>query len=164
MADELQPKYVRAALLHGVNLGALGVAGAASLALLNPLPLLLAVGAELVYLGTVPALPPFKRAVERKLARKRSAAAVKVADTMLAELSPNQREHFYALRDLKERILQNYSRLGTSQIIVSSSETQIDQLLASFLRLLSTLNAYRQYLGQANRTEVERELNELVSD
>ena len=164
MSSDSQPRYVRAALFHGLNLGALGAAGVASLVVVNPLPILLAVGAELVYLGTVPALPVFKRGVERKLAAQRSAEATKLADAMLAELSPSQREHFYVLRDLKDRILQNYKRLGSSRILMLSSEQRIDQLLASFLRLLSTLNAYRQYLNQSNRADVERELNQLVSD
>lgn len=159
-----QPRYFRAALFNGFNLSALGAAGFASIAVMNPLPILLALGAELVYLGTVPALPGFKRGVERKLAAARSAEASKLADVMLGELSPSQREHFYALRDLKDRILQNYKRLGSSSLLLFSSEQQIDQLLASFLRLLSTLNAYRQYLGQANRADVEQELNQLVSD
>jgi hypothetical protein len=164
MASDAQPRYVRAALFHGVNLSALGAAGIASVAMMNPLPALLALGAELVYLGTVPALPGFKRRVERKAAQARTQAATQLADAMLAELSPSQREHFYSLRDLKERILANYKKLGSTGLLLHSSEQQIDQLLASFLRLLSTLNAYRQYLGQANRAEVERELNELVSD
>jgi hypothetical protein len=164
MADELKPRYVRAALLNGGNLTALGAAAVASLFTLSPLPVLLALGAELVYLGSVPALPGFKRSVERKLAQKRSEEASKQADVMLAELSPNQREHFYALRDLKDRILENYKRLGSGSLMLMSSEQRIDQLLASFLRLLSTLNAYRKYLGTTNRQQVERELNELVSD
>src|SRR6185312_12629632 len=116
MAADAQPKYVRAALLNGGNLAALGAAGIASVALMNPLPVLLALGAELVYLGTVPALPPFKRSVERKLAQQRTAEATALADAMLAELSPNQREHFYVLRELKDRILQNYKKLGSSRI------------------------------------------------
>lgn len=164
MSDDTQPRYVRSALFNGFNLAAIGGAGFVSLATLNPLPVLLALGAELVYLGVVPALPGFKRSVERKAAAARSAEASKLADAMLAELSPSQREHFYALRDLKERILANYKKLGSSRLLLYSSEQQIDQLLASFLRLLSTLNAYRQYLGQQNRTDVERELNQLVSD
>ncbi|MBS2031695.1 MAG: hypothetical protein JST54_27610 [Deltaproteobacteria bacterium] len=164
MPADAKPRYVRAALLNGVNLSALGAAGVASVALMNPLPVLLALGAELVYLGTVPALPVFKRSVERRLAQQRTVEATALADAMLAELSPSQREHFYVLRELKDRILANYKRLGSSRILVSSSEQRIDQLLASFLRLLSTLNAYRQYLGQSNRADVERELAELVSD
>lgn len=158
------PKYVRAALLHGGNLTALGAAGALSVAMLNPLPILLALGAELVYLGTVPALPFFKRRVERELQRARSAEATQLADGMLAELSPSQREHFFVLRDLKERIVANYRKLGSGALLLTSSEQRIDQLLASFLRLLSTLNAYRQHLGPASRGPVERELAEVLSE
>jgi len=164
MATPAKPRYLRAALLQKINLATLGAAGVASVATLNPLPVLLALGAELIYLGTVPAIPGFKRRVERALSAERSAAATAQADAMLEELSASQRDHFYALRELKDRILQNYRRLSGSSVLVLSSEQRIDQLLASFLRLLSTLNAYRQYLGEQNRAEVERELAELVSD
>lgn len=164
MADSAKPRYLRAALLNPFNLGTLFCTLSVAAGTHDPLPALLAVGAELVYLGVMPALPGFKRRVERQVAEKRSAAATKTADAMLAELSPSQREHFYALRDLKDRILQNYQRLSASGLLMLSSAQRIDELLASFLRLLSTLNAYRQYLGQQNRADVERELNELVSD
>ena len=161
---ELQPRYVRAALFNGGNLAVLGGAAVLSAATLNPLPLLLALGTELIYLGTVPALPVFKRRVERQMAKRRSAEAAKVADQLLAELSPSQREHFFNLRELKEQVLENYRRLNSTGLMLMSSEQRMDQLLASFLRLLGTLNAYRKYLGGQNRVEVERELNELVSD
>jgi len=164
MPASFKPRYFRAAMLSPFNLGALFVTFSTAAGMHDPLPALLAIGAELVYLGIVPALPGFKRRVEKRLAAKRSAEATQLADGMLAELSSSQREHFYALRDLKERILQNYQRLSGSSVLLLSSAQRIDELLASFLRLLSTLNSYRQYLGQSNRAEVERELNELVSD
>jgi hypothetical protein len=162
--SDLQPRYARAALLNAFNLLALAGAAVMGTATHDPLPVLLALGAELVYLGTVPGLPIFKRGVERKLAKQRSEEASKLADQMLAELSPNQREHYFVLKELKERILANYRRLGSSGLMLMSSEQRIDQLLSSFLRLLSTLNAYRKYLGGQSRAEAERELNELVSD
>lgn len=163
-SDEINPRYFRAALFHGVNLTTLGLAAGLSVATLNPLPALLALGAELIYLGSVPALPGFKRAVERKAAAVRRVDATKRADQLLAELSPSQREHFFVLRELKDKILDNYKRLDGSGLMLLTSEQRIDQLLASFLRLLSTLNAYRKYLSSAARDQVERELNELVSD
>src|SRR5947208_2320254 len=66
-----KPRYLRAALLNGFNLTALFGVFSVAAGTHDPLPALLAVGGELIYLGTVPALPFFKRRVERKLAKAR---------------------------------------------------------------------------------------------
>lgn len=163
MATE-KPPYLQSALLHIGNLAAMVGAAVTSLAMHQAAPMGIFMGVELVYLALVPAIPAFRRGVERKLMRKRSEEASKLADEMLQELSANQREHFFALRDLKERILENYRRLSSSGLLLLTSETRIDQLLASFLRLLSALNAYRKYLGQSNREQVQLEASELTAD
>ena len=167
MDGDSRPGYFRSALFHWANLGWLGSSAIAALAAVDhssPVPAMAMVGAELVYLGLMPLIPGFRRRVERKLADQRREAAAKDADQLLQELAPSQREHFFALRDLKDKIMENYRRLNSSGLMLLSSEQRIDQLPSSFLRLLSTLNAYRKNLSGANRAEVEREIHELTSD
>ncbi len=153
--------YIRAALLHPVNFVALAGASAAAVLTGDAMPALLAVGAEIVYLGIVPSLPNFQRRVRRKIERQQARRQQQLVDGLLSELSPNQREHFFALRDLRDRILDNYRRLPGGEILAESSTPRLDGLLVSFLKLLATLNNYRRYLNATDRQALERELSEL---
>ena len=158
-----RPSYWRAALLVPANLFAL-LAAAVSAALVNdPTPVLVALGMEGVYLGAMSLSPRFRRSV-------RAAAAASgqdpdgVSGAMLEELAPSQREHYFALRELRDRILANYRKLPAGGILVASSESRLDALLTNFLRLVSTLNGYRKYLGAADRAAVEREVKDLLEE
>ena len=162
MADS--ESYLRHAFVNGVNLTVLGGAAVASLALLNPLPFLIAAGAELVYLGTVPSLPRFKRFVRAKRERARHELEEKSTGSMLEGLSPNQRESYFVLRDLRDRILENYSRVPGGAALAETSMARMDGLLASFVRLLTTLNSYRRYLTHTDRKAIEKELADLKSE
>lgn len=156
--------YLRAALLAPANLIAL--AGAALLAALvgSALPLWIALGAEVIYLGVVPSLPRFQRGVRRRLDRTRAVEQGRLVESLLADLSPNQRDHFYALRDLRDRILENYRRLPGGAMLAEPSAPQLEGLLVNFLRLLATLNNYRRYLGATDRKALERDLSELQAE
>ncbi|HCF58276.1 MAG TPA: hypothetical protein DFS52_09830, partial [Myxococcales bacterium] len=138
--------YVKTAFLSQYNLIALGGAVLFSAVSMDPLALLVAAGAELVYLGVVPSLPGFKRMVRRRRALERRASEQQTVDRMLEELSPNQRDYYHALRDLRDKTLENYRRLPGGALLAESSTERIDALLVSFVRLLSTLNNYRHYL------------------
>jgi hypothetical protein len=50
------------------------------------------------------------------------------------------------------------------RVLAASSEGRLDALLTSFLRLVSTLNGYRQFLGSADRKELETELAQLEAE
>ncbi len=158
----MKPNYLKAAFLVPANLFALGTAAVASAVTADPLALLVAAGAESVYLGVLSAAPRFRRAV-----RATSLAApdrTEEFDQLLAELAPSQREHYGQLRELRNKILANYRKLPGGRVLEASSEARVDALLTSFLRLLSTLNSYRKYLNTADRRTVERELASLQED
>ena len=141
-----------------------GGAAVASLALMNPLPVLVAVGVELVYLGTVPSLPRFQRAVRARRERVRHGAEQQATEAMLEGLSPNQRESYFALRSLRDRILESYARVPGGTVLADTSAARMDALLSSFVRLLSTLNSYRRYLTNTDRKAIEKELAQLKAE
>ncbi len=158
----------RAAILSPLNLAGVVLAGIAAAATHSPLPVWIAAGAEVIYLAVVPSLPGFQRRLRRRLDRHRAAEQTQLVESMLADLSPNQREHFFALRDLRDKVLENYRRLPGGAVLAESSGARLDGLLLSFLRLLTTLNNYRRYLNATDRKALERELaaleDELVRD
>jgi hypothetical protein len=153
--------WLRTALVSPANV--IGLAGAAGATLLTgqTLPILVAGGLELFYLVVVGINPRFRRAARVKPSL---AGGQDEVESMLAELAPSQREHYHRLRDLKEKIESNYRRLPGGRVLAASSESRVDALLTSFLRLLNTLNGYRRYLSMADRQALDRELKELQAD
>lgn len=153
--------YVKEAFLSQYNLIALAGAVALSLVLMSPMPLVVAAGAECLYLGVVPSVPGFQRAVRRRRRREREEQEEKQLAVLLEELSPSQREAYHALRDLRDKTTENYARLPGGGILVESSSARLDGLLTSFVKLLGTLNNYRRYLNSTDLKALERELAEL---
>ncbi|MBN1206990.1 MAG: hypothetical protein JXB05_19050 [Myxococcaceae bacterium] len=163
MADS--PSFIKAAFMLPANLVGLLTAGASSVLTGEPLPALVALGVEGLYLGIVPSLKRFQRAVRAKGGGEESAeAGRKQVDSLLVELAPSQREHYQALVGLKEKILENYRRLPGGKVLAADSEPRLDALLTSFLRLVSALNHHRTYLNSADREQLERDLRELEAE
>jgi len=147
-----------AALVAPANLIGLATAGGAAWLLHQPLPALIALGAEAVYLLLVLGSARMRRALGA-----RGGTSVEV-ETRLGELAESQRGHYFVLRDLRDSILANYRKLPGGGVLAASSEPRLDALLTAFLRLLGTLNDHRRYLGIADRDALQRELSRLEGD
>jgi hypothetical protein len=147
-------------LLAPANVIALLTAGGASLLTGHPLPALIALSAEGFYLAAVGLVPSVRRAVGSRVARPEDDET----ERLLSELAESQREHYFVLRDLRDSILENYRKLPGGGVLAASSEAQLAALLTAFLRLLSTLNDHRRYLGIADREAIRRELSLLETE
>jgi len=117
-------------------------------------------GAEAVYLAAIGLVPSLRRAVGSRAGRPED----EETDHLLTELAESQREHYFVLRDLRDSILENYRKLPGGGVLAASSEAQLAALLTAFLRLLSTLNDHRRYLGIADREAIRRELSLLEAE
>lgn len=155
--------YLKAAFLLPANLVALSTASIASLATGEPIGLAIAFGVESLYLALLSTAPPFRRAIRSKVAAGEGKEGQEIS-ALLEGLAPSQREHYLVLKELRDKILENYRTLPGGRVLVAASEQRVDALLTSFLRLLTTLNSYRKYLNASDRKSVERELSELVAD
>ncbi|HUM12754.1 MAG TPA: hypothetical protein VLT82_17530 [Myxococcaceae bacterium] len=150
----------RAALLAPANVVGLATAGGAALLTGHWLPALVALGAEAFYLAAVGLVPSLRRAVGSRAGRPEDDEA----ERLLSELAESQRDHYFVLRELRDSILENYRKLPGGGVLAASSEAQLAALLTAFLRLLSTLNDHRRYLGIADREALRRELTLLESE
>jgi hypothetical protein len=158
------PSFIKAAFMLPANLVGLLTAGASSLMTGEPLPALVALGVEGLYLGIVPSMKRFQRAVRARGGDEAGDSARKEVDALLAELAPSQREHYQALVGLKEKILENYRRLPAGKVLATDSEPRLDALLTSFLRLVAALNHHRTYLNSTDREQLEKELRGLEAE
>lgn len=158
--------YWKAAVLHPWNLVMLGATAVAAIALGSEVPLLFGAGLELFYLGVIPANGRFRKAIDARLHKVRRLSEGKRQELMIEELAANQRDHYLSLRQLADRIRQNYRRHEETHgaLLLEQSQTKIESLLAAFLKLLVTLNDYRRYLNATDRRMIERDLAELEGD
>jgi len=153
-------KYVKAAFLLPANLVILPTAAIASVAAGQPLGVAIALAVEAAYLAILSSMPPFQRVVRARQSGRPEDEEREIA-ALLEEMAPSQLEHYQTLRQLRDRILENYRKLPGGRLLAATSEQRVDSLLTSFVRLLASLNNYRKYLNTGDRKAVERELGEL---
>jgi hypothetical protein len=159
------PNFLKAAFLLPANLVGLLTAGASSALTGEPLPMLVALGVEGLFLGVVPFSKRFQRAVKARTPEAQDEdAARQQVDALVTELAASQREHYQVLVGLKEKILANYAKLPGGRVLAASSEQRLDALLTSFLRLISTLNQYRTYLNSSERQSLEKDVRSLEAE
>lgn len=157
---------LRAALAMPANFFALAAGGVASVAVGDWVPVAAAAGGSLIYSVALSLMPSFRRAVRANLEAQvhSDVASPEEREGLLAELAPSQREHYEVLRELRDRILESYQRLPGGRVLIASSERRLEALLTSFLRLISTLNSYRKFLGATDRRQIEAELEGLEAE
>lgn len=157
---------LKAALLMPANYFALAAGGVASVAMADWVPVAAAAGGSLLYSFALSLMPSFRRAVRANLeAQSRSeVASPQEEELLLSELAPSQKEHYDVLRELRNRILESYSKMPGGRVLVASSERRLEALLTSFLRLVGTLNSYRKFLNATDRKAIEEELRGLEKE
>ncbi|MFZ5470622.1 MAG: hypothetical protein ACOZIN_14400 [Myxococcota bacterium] len=157
--------FLKATLFSPANLISLAAGGAAAATLHDPTPVYFALGAQGLYLALLGTSPGFRRWVLKTAdVGEAPATGRKELETLASELAASQREHYLALSELRDRILDNYRRLPGGPVLVAASEQKVDALLGAFLRLLSTLNTYRRYLSATDRKSLEQEIDQLRAE
>ena len=123
------------------------------------LPLLLAGGAELMYLAIVPQNWRFQRLVKsRKLAEKLEQNQLQFAE-MLNTLSSEAKGRYGKLAQVCASVRRNFSQLSsTSQIFLQQMDKRLDGLLRGYARLLLSSSQQQQYLETTDQNEIRREV------
>jgi hypothetical protein len=155
-------RTLKLAFLAPANVLGLTATAAGSAITHDPLPMFIACGVEGVYLA-ISQIPGMRR-LFRAQAGARERKGAQVTEGLIEELSASQREHYFALRELRDKIEENYRKLPGGRVLAAGSQSSVDALLTSFLRLVATLNHYRKYLNSADRETVRREAAELEGE
>ncbi len=165
MADQqTEPNYVKEAFQWQYNLIGLGGAVAASVISLNPLPIILAAGVELMYLATVPAMPRFQRLIRSRQFELNKDAHDESLKKMLYALPQPRRDRYQQLEQLCTVIRANLARLSsTSQMFVGQLDGRLNGLLAAFVRLANHDMQHIQYLNVTNPDSIRREAEALAA-
>jgi hypothetical protein len=163
--DDGSINYVKSAFHWQYNL--ITLAGAVGFAVISAsgLPLLLAAGAELIYLRTIPQNPRFQRLARSWQFAEQKKQQQKGLSELFRELPPEMRSRYARLDAVCQGIRENYKRLtSTSQMFAEQMESKLDGLSQSYVRLLNSAFHHRQYLNTTNLETIRKESAGLQSD
>lgn len=136
----------------------LGGTALASLVALNPLPLIVWLGSEMVLLPVLDS-GPLRRLVNR---RKRAAARAKIdaaRQQIIGSLAPQHAKRYRAVEHLCSLIEQNYQSLtGISQAYLSEQRGKLDQILLGTLNRLTALQRYERMPARRTVPDIEEEI------
>jgi hypothetical protein len=138
-----------------------GGAAVASVLTLNPLPLLVWLGSELVLLPVLDSGPLRRLVARRKLALARANAEAE-RSRIRESLTPEHAERYEAMANLCRMIEANYQSLtGISQAYLSEQRQKLDVILQSGLHRLMALHRYERMPATRDPREIEEEIAHL---
>ncbi len=139
----------------------LGGTALASLVTLNPLPLLVWLGSELVLLPVLDS-GPLRRLVARRrraVARQRDAQA---RERLVAGLGKANAQRYQAMEDLCRQIETNYQSLtGISQVYLSEQRQKLDLILQGVLHRMMALQRYERMPTNRRPEDLDREIRQI---
>jgi hypothetical protein len=139
----------------------LGGAALASLLTVNPLPLLVWLGSELVLLPLLDSGPLRRLVARRKLAKARAQAA-SARDRTVGALTAEHARRYAAMEELGRHIETNYQGLtGISQVYLGEQRRKLDVVLQGYLHRLMAVQRYERLPASRNSRDIEEEIQAL---
>src|SRR5579872_3685417 len=151
--------YVKEAFHIQYNWIGLAAAGAFALVSASFLPVILAAGAELMYLSVIPNNNRFQRLVRSwKLAEEKQQNQQSLSD-LLRNLPGDLQTRYIKLAEVCGGIRANFAQLSsTSQIFVQQMDSRLEGLLHGYARLLSAAFQQRQYVKTTDPDQITKEI------
>ncbi len=169
MSDYRSINFTREAFLHPVNLGfLLTVSFLALLFSGTPwMPTILfsvGLGLELLYLGSVPQKPWFRRHItSRRNEELRRSGLVEKGQFDQLDLANQKR--FLAFRSIYDKILVNFERLPDSSRPLTRQLTErLEQMMRDYLAHLVLQERYREYLDHTSPESITIEMRSLKKE
>ncbi|MFO8030106.1 MAG: hypothetical protein R6U28_09605 [Cyclonatronaceae bacterium] len=169
MSDHHSIHFSREAFLHPVNLGFLLTVSFLAYLFSGTswMPTILfsiGLGLELIYLGTVPQQPWFRRhIVSRRDEEYRRSGRTEKAQ--FDQLGTKNQKRFLAFRSVYDKILVNFDRLPDSSRPLTGQLTErLDQMKSEYLAHLLLQERYREYLEHASPESITIEIRNLKKE
>ncbi|MDG5766074.1 hypothetical protein QA596_01260 [Balneolales bacterium ANBcel1] len=166
-----RPEYhslnlAREAFLHPLNLGylllvSLGALMVSGTPWMPTLVLTIGIGVELLYLGTVPHQPWFRRyIIERLDARDQDGAGTE--KRMFDELQVHSQKKFLILKRLCDKIDANFRSMpGSARLLAEPLVSRIESLMSEYLRQLVFHERFSELLRQSSTGALILEIRSL---
>jgi len=151
--------FVKEAFHLQYNWIALGGAGLFAIVSWSLLPVILAAGAEMMYLATIPNNSRFQRLVRswkfgaEQLQRQEQFAV------MLNSLTPEARARYAKLAQVCATVRANFSQFSsTSKMFLQQMDGRVDGLLHGYARLLLAASQQQQYMKGTDPNDIKKEM------
>jgi len=156
---KLDFRYVREAFKEPINFWAMAGFAIGAAFLQDVTPLVLAMGAEAVYLTIVPGHPMYRRLVERREKERARKLREGQREAVIKGFDPREREAVEYLRWMKNQIYSNYRKFTNSKDVPANLQT-LDQRWEDFVDLLDVYRRRKHHLRSTNRQAVQNQLKQ----
>ena len=152
-------RYVREAFKEPLNFWGMAGFAVASAFFWDVTPLLLGLGAEGLYLVTVPASPFYRRYIERRERQRQNRLKEAQREQIIKAFDPREREAVEYLRWMRNQIYSNYRKFTNSKEIPANLQS-LDQRWEDFVDLLDVYRRRKHHLRSINRQAVQNQLKQ----
>lgn len=161
-SDDITPgSILRELIVNQYQAILAGGAALASLVTLNPLPLLVWLGSELVVLPVLDS-GPLRRLVHRRRREAARRQAEEARVSLVASLGGVNQKRYAAMDELCRMIESNYQSLtGISQAYLAEQRGKLDLILQGCLNRMVALERYERLPSLRHPGEIEREIARL---
>ena len=150
-------KYLKEAFKEPINFWGMAGFAVAAAYVQDVTPLAFALGAETLYLATVPASSLYRRLVDRREKQRLLKLRDQQREALIKGFDPREREAVEYLRWMKNQIYSNYKKFtGTKQ--VPPNIQSLDHRWEDFVDLLDVYRRRKQHLRSINRQAVQNQL------
>lgn len=150
-------RYLKEAFKEPINFWGMAGFAVAAAYVQDITPLLAALGAETLYLATVPASSVYRRLVDRREKQRLLKLRETQREALIKLFDPREREAVEYLRWMKNQIYSNYKKFtGTKQI--PHNIQSLDQRWEDFVDLLDVYRRRKHHLRSINRQAVQNQL------
>jgi len=152
-------RYVREAFKEPLNFWGMAGFAVAAAFFWDVTPLLMGLGAEGLYLVTVPASPFYRRYIERREKQRQNKLKDAQREQIIKAFDPREREAVEYLRWMKNQIYSNYRKFTTSKDIPANLQS-LDHRWEDFVDLLDVYRRRKHHLRSINRQAVQNQLKQ----
>ena len=152
-------RYVKEAFKEPLNFWGMAGFAVAAAFFWDVTPLLLGLGAEGLYLVTVPASPLYRRYIERREKQRQNKLKDAQREQIIKAFDPREREAVEYLRWMKNQIYSNYRKFTNSKDVPANLQS-LDQRWEDFVDLLDVYRRRKHHLRSINRQAVQNQLKQ----
>ncbi len=150
-------KYLKEAFKEPLNFWGMAGFAVAAAYVQDVTPLVMALGAEGLYLVTVPASSIYRRLVDRREKQRLLKLREQQREAQIKGFDPREREAVEYLRWMKNQIYSNYRKFtGTKNVPINIQS--LDQRWEDFVDLLDVYRRRKHHLRSINRQAVQNQL------
>ncbi len=150
--------YIKEALTEPINIWSMVGFACAAAATQHWLPLVAGIGAEAIYLMTVPAHSAYRRLVDRRERVKLLKESAEAREALIKSFDPREREAVEYLRWMKQQIASDYKKFSGLDAASNPNLAKLEAAWESFVDLLDMYRRRKNHLRTINRQAIENQL------